>query len=89
MKFFRTAIILLVILVIAGFAYWYFEVKRSKEKKLEGEKESLLFGENDREIVKIVLKQKGEPDIVMERIEKEEGEKEEKWMITSPVKTPP
>ncbi|MFW6139461.1 MAG: DUF4340 domain-containing protein [Spirochaetota bacterium] len=119
MRFFRTAIILFSVIVVAGFAYWYFEVKREKEKKEQQEKQALLFERTDKEVKKIVIEKKEGQPVVMEKktvekagedqkapqekkekqaeegveqAEQEEQQKqekpEEKWVITSPVKTP-
>jgi hypothetical protein len=66
MKFFRTAIILGIIAVIAVFSYWFFEVKKKGEKKKVEEQEALLFGKKDVKIVKLILKQKGSESVVIE-----------------------
>jgi hypothetical protein len=90
MKFFRTAIIFIAVLVCAGFAYWYFEVKQGKEKEKKEQKEALLFDETERTVVKICVRADTEQEIVMEReMVKEvmEGEADYRWVITAPVKT--
>ncbi len=89
MKFFKKAIIFLALLIIAGFAYWYFEVKKGKEKEKAEEKASMLFEQSDKAIVKLVLKEKGQSPIVMEKKlkELEKEEEEEEWIISSPVGT--
>ncbi len=79
MKGFRKSIILIVILAVAIGGYWYFEVKKKKEKEEIEKKEALLFGESDKDIVKLELKYgKDEPIIaVREEIEEVKTEKEE------------
>jgi hypothetical protein len=91
MRFFRKAIILIAVLAVAGFSYWYFEMKKAKEKKQKEEKEALLFENTGKDIVKITIRQEGKPEIVMEREKKgleEKGEEQgkDKWIITSPVR---
>jgi len=95
MKSFRKTLILLVVLIIAGGLYWYYEVKKKKEKEELKAKESLLFEQKDNDIVKILLQNKGENTIVIERIEnageseqKNEEESKVQWKITAPVETP-
>lgn len=68
MKFFRTAIILGVIAVLAVFSYWFFEVKKKGEKKKVEEQEALLFGKKDVRIVKLILIKKDSQPIVIEWI---------------------
>lgn len=97
MKFFRKAIILFALLVIAGGAYWYFEIKKSGEKEEEEKIEALLFGQEDRDIVKLTLQREGMEPIVVEKHEiiaeekaeekAEAGKEEYEWMITLPVET--
>lgn len=97
MKFFRNAIILVVIGILAGFSYWYFEVKKAKEKKEKEEKEALLFEQKDAKITKIVIKKRGDkkPIIAIRKTKKkkkkEDGKEKEinvdYWVITSPVNT--
>jgi hypothetical protein len=67
MKFFKKAIIFAVIFIVAGFAYWYFEVKKTKEKEEEKELSSLLFEPSEKKIAKIILKEKNSPEIVIEK----------------------
>ncbi|UCB45711.1 MAG: DUF4340 domain-containing protein [Spirochaetota bacterium] len=92
MKFFKKAIIFLAILAIAGFAYWYFDLKKGKEKEQKEQKEALLFEETERDIVRITIKTEGEAEIIMERRKKEpvsddKSDDEETWDIASPVNT--
>ena len=92
MKFFKKAIIFLAILAIAGFAYWYFDLKKEKEKQQKEQKEALLFEETERDIVRITIKTGGEAEIIMDRREKgpvsdDKSDDDETWDITSPVKT--
>jgi len=92
MKFFRSTLILVAVAAVAGFSYWYFVVKKGKQKEEAEEKAAYLFEKTDRTIDRIILKQKGNPAIELEKevvIEKEEGEekKVDKWHILSPVKT--
>jgi len=90
MKFFRMAIILGIIAFIAGFAYWYFKIEISAKKAEETEREALLFDQTDKDIVKIILKNKEELPLIIEKRCKEgkEYEKtEEDWIILSPVET--
>lgn len=84
MKFFRKAIVLIAVLACAGFAYWYFEVKRGREKEEEKQKEALLFESTERTVEKLVIKGEDKPEIVMERVAKGE---DAVWIITSPVET--
>ncbi|KPJ89036.1 MAG: hypothetical protein AMS17_03450 [Spirochaetes bacterium DG_61] len=93
MKFFRSTIILFVVAVIAGFSYWYFIVKKGREKE-EAEKEAAyLFEITDKGIARIILREKGktpielEKEVVVERTEGEEEKKVDKWHILSPVVT--
>lgn len=94
MRFFRTTIILFAVLLIAGFSYWYFEVKRSGEKREKEEKASLLFEDSEKKIVRLTVQEKGKPliELRQEEFDKEEEkeekeEKEEVWRILSPVET--
>ena len=91
MKFFRKVIISGIILLIAGVAYWYFEVKRSKEKGEEEDREILLFEQSEKDIIKLVLRDGEQPPVIMEKRYKEVKEdkkgKEEEWIIISPVET--
>ncbi len=97
MKFFRKAIILFALLVIAGGAYWYFEIKKSGEKEEEEKIEAMLFGQVDRDIVKLTLQKEGMEPIVVEKYEiiteekaeeiAEEEEEEYEWRISLPVET--
>jgi len=70
MMFFRKTIILFFILIVAVGTYWYFEVKE-KKKEVSKEKPAPLFEPSDRQIVTIILKKKGNPDIVLEKKSKE------------------
>ena len=97
MKFFKTTIILVLVGAIAVFAYWYFEVKKAKEKKAKEEKEALLFEQKDVPISKIIFIRKGEKPVIavrkVKKVKKKEDNKEklvnqEYWVITSPVNTP-
>jgi hypothetical protein len=90
MKFFRNTLILFIVLVCAGTAYWYFVKKRGKEKEEAQEQAAYLFERSEKEVVRVALNKKGAPPIIMEKVSKEpeEGEeKEETWRITSPVET--
>ncbi len=90
MKFFRKAIIFIAVLVCAGFAYWYFEVKRGREKEEERQKEALLFESTETTVEKLVIKGEDRPEIVMERVAKGEDAEEgtvSEWVITSPIET--
>ncbi len=97
MKFFRNAIILVVIGILAGFSYWYFEVKKAKEKKEKEEKEALLFEQKDSKInwIKIKRKDDEKPIIAVRKTKKkkkiEDGKEKEinvdYWEIKSPVNT--
>jgi hypothetical protein len=93
MKFFRNTLILVAVAAIAGFSYWYFVVKKGKQKEEAEQKAAYLFEKTDRTIDRIILKQKGSPAIELEKevvIERKEGEEEkkvDKWHILSPVKT--
>lgn len=89
MMFFKKAIILFAILVLAGFAYWYFEIKKANEKVETEESEAYLFEQTDNEIAKITLKEEGQSPIVIEKkLEEKEEADEEEWIILSPVETP-
>ncbi|HEB29952.1 MAG TPA: DUF4340 domain-containing protein [Spirochaetes bacterium] len=98
MKFFRKAVILGAVLVIAGGAYWFFEIKKKKEKAEVEKKEAMLVEQSDIPIVKLSLAPKGGEPIILERIEKEVDDLEEtgggeeieephEWNILSPVET--
>ena len=101
MKFFRKAVILGAVLVIAGVAYWFFEIKKKKEKEEVEKKDALLIEQTDRPIVKLALAGKGGESVILERIEKEAGDVEEPqatdggdeieephdWNILSPVES--
>ena len=92
MMFFRKTIMLLFILIVTVGTYWYFEIKEEK-KEVSKEKSASLFEPSDRQIVTIILKKKGNPDIVLEKklkeavANKEDGKEQGKWIISSPVKT--
>jgi hypothetical protein len=86
MKFFRKAIVLVAVLACAGFAYWYFIVKKGKEKEEKEQKEALLFDETEKDVVKITINEENEPEIVIERVIEEE-ENDYRWVITTPVTT--
>lgn len=73
MKFFKKTIILVVIAILAGVAFWYFQIKGKREKKEAEEKAAILFEETDRKISQITLTRKGEPPIVLKRMVPEEG----------------
>lgn len=93
MKFFRTALILGIVAILAGFAYWFFEVKKKKEKEEVKAQEALLFGEKDRRIEKLTLKDGGEDEIVLEWMRLRpagadvEDDEEGKWFVREPVQT--
>jgi hypothetical protein len=90
MKFFRNTLILFIILVCAGTAYWYFVKKRGKEKEEAQEQASYLFEQSEKEIVRLTLKKEGASPIIMERVTQGSAETEEEeisWLITSPVET--
>jgi len=94
MKFFKNTIILAVILVLAGFSYWYFVKKKGKEKEEEEKKAAYLFEQTDKDIARVTLNKKGEPEIVLEKeisYEKvDDGEEEEKvehWYVRAPIET--
>jgi len=100
MKLFRTAVISAIVLACCGFCYWYFEVRGSKQRQKEVEKETLLFQETDAEVEKIVIRNEGDgiemervvPErVVPERVVQERpdpGDDEDyRWVITSPVNT--
>jgi len=93
MKFFRTALILGIVAVLAGFAYWFFEVKKKKEKEEVQAQEALLFGEKNRQIAKLMLKDEGNDEIVLEWVrlkpagEDVEDDEEGKWFVREPIQT--
>ena len=98
MKFFRKAIVLGIVAVLAGFLYWFFEVKKKKEKEEVKRQEALLFGETEKRVVKISLKEKGKDEILLEwrrnePVETEAGEEkpgddeEGDWFVIAPVRT--
>ena len=93
MKFFRTALILGAVAVLAGFFYWFFEVKKKKEKEEIKSQEALLFGEKDRQIARISLKDSGKEEIVLEWVrrlpagEETEDDEEGEWFVREPVQT--
>jgi hypothetical protein len=97
MKAYRKAIIFGIVAVLAGFSYWFFEVKKKKEKEEIVRQEALLFEESDRRIVSLSLREKGEEEIRLEwqpKPEEEIPEGEElgddeagDWMVTAPVST--
>jgi hypothetical protein len=93
MKFFRTALILGIVAVLAGFAYWYFEVKKKKEKEEIKVREALLFGEKDRQIEKLSLKTEDSEEIVLEWVrlkpagEDVEDDEEGTWFVREPIQT--
>ncbi len=78
MKFYKKAIILAVIAVLVGTAFWYFQVKGKREKKEAEEKAALLFKETDKKISSITLTKKGEKPIVVKRIPAEAESAENK-----------
>lgn len=71
MKFFRTALILAIVLAVGGGAYWFFDVKRKKDKTDKKEKETLLFAKSDKKVAKLVLNEKGKEPIVIQMKPKE------------------
>jgi hypothetical protein len=101
MKFFRKAVILGAVLVIAGAAYWFFEIKKKKEKAEVEKKEALLIEQTDRPIVRLTLAGKGGESIILERVEKEVEDVEDTqaadggdeivephdWNILSPIES--
>jgi len=87
MKFFKNAIILFVVLIIAFLSYWYFDVKKSKEKKEIKNKEALIFEETDKKIVQLTLKEKDKNPIVIKVKDEKQKEEEWEWEIISPIKT--
>jgi hypothetical protein len=90
MKFFRNTLILFIVLVCAGTAYWYFVKKKGKEKEEAQEQAAYLFEQSEKEVVSVTLKKREASNIVMEKVSKgpEETEEEEHmWLITSPVET--
>ncbi len=102
MKFFRTALILVIVAIAAGFTYWFFEVKKKGEKKEAEEQSAILFGKKDSKIVKLVLTKKGSDPIVIEWVEEKPPEQEAavespgedetdqekgEWRIKAPVET--
>ena len=97
MKFFRKALILGIVAVLAGFSYWFFEVKKKKEKEEVKAQEALLFGESVKKIVKLSLREKGGEQILLEWLRtepvetaagEEVGDDEEgEWVVREPVPT--
>jgi hypothetical protein len=95
MKGFRKAIIVGALAVVAGFLYWFFEVKKEKEKEEAGRQEALLFEQTEKRVARISLKKQGEKEIVLqwERREPAEGEEEVgddeegDWIVVEPVET--
>jgi hypothetical protein len=96
MKSFRKAIIFGALAVLAGFFYWYFEVKKDKEKEETRRREALLFEETGKRVSRISLKEQGKEEIVLEWHRKqppaEEGEElgddeEGDWSVVQPVAT--
>ena len=98
MKFFRTALILGIVAVLAGFSYWFFEVKKKKEKEEGKAQEALLFGESEKRIVKLSLQDRGKEQIVLEWVRNESagevrdgeelGDDEEgEWFVREPIQT--
>jgi hypothetical protein len=77
MKFFRSAIILAIVLAVGGGAYWFFDVKRKKDKTERKEKEALLFAKSDGKVSKLVLKEKGKEPIVIQLKPKAETKRAE------------
>jgi|GEM_PF-1578409 len=93
MKFFRTALILGIVAVLAGFFYWFFEVKKKKEKAEVKAQEALLFGESEKRIVKLSLKDEGKEQILLDWVRKlpagddVEDDQEGEWFVREPVQT--
>jgi hypothetical protein len=95
MKSFRKAIIFGVLAVLAGFFYWYFEVKKDKEKEETKRREALLFEETEKKVSSISLKEQGKEEIVLEWQRKEPAEEgqelgddeEGDWSVVEPVET--
>lgn len=92
MMFFRKTIILIFIFIVAVCTYWYFDVKENKNE-VSKQLSPSLFDPSDRQIVTIILKKKGKPDIVIEKKSKDatpnkkNAKNQSKWIITSPIKT--
>ena len=97
MKFFRKALILGIVAVLAGFFYWFFEVKKKKEREEIEAQEALLFGESVKKVVKLSLREKGKDQILLEWVRyepaedaagEEAGDEEEgEWFVREPVPT--
>ncbi len=90
MKFFKNTLILFIVLVCAGTAYWYFVKKRGKEKEEAQKQAAYLFEQSEKEVVRVTLKKRGASHIVMEKVSKgpeQTEEEEDTWLITSPVET--
>lgn len=89
MKFFRTAIILAVVAAVAGFTYWYFDVKRKAEKQKQAEQEALLFDTGDRQVERLTLAWPDQRIVMVREVTgtDEEGAEKTRWKITEPVQT--
>lgn len=89
MRFFRTAIILAVVAAVAGFTYWYFEIKRKTEKQEQAEQEALLFDFGGKKVERLTLERPDERIVMVREVTgmDEEGNEEVRWKIVEPVET--
>jgi hypothetical protein len=88
---FSKAIVFGVVAVLAGVAFWYFQIKREAEKKETKEQEALLFHDFEGKTVsRVVIGGKDRKQIVIERGvtgTDSEGKEEYEWRILEPIRS--